>query len=299
MRTPYSRDLDLPRISPCSIADHFSQWPQPSRARQRSRFNDEAAALLQPSATLPPSIAALTVDARPGPADYERRAPRAHREGQAADDARRRSTRWCFSGGTSLVYFTNIRWGGGERLFACVIPVEGRAVFRAVRRSKRIAHASRSRSGRSPTVVADVRTWNEDESPYALVAQGLKDRGLSTGTIGVEETMKFVWSDGIAAAAPQLKVVSGTPITAGCRMIKDAHELELMRVASDATLKVYEAVYRALQPGMTQNQVSDLIDAGLPAGRLPRRARACRSASTRRSPTARSRRRPFAKARSS
>ena len=79
-----------------------------------------------------------------------------------------------------------------------------------------------------------MRTWNEDESPYALVAQGLKDRGLSTGTIGVEETMKFVWADGIAAAAPQLKIVSGTPITAGCRMIKDEHELELMRIASQA-----------------------------------------------------------------
>ena len=68
--------------------------------------------------------------------------------------------------------------------------------------------------------------------------------------------MKFVWSDGFAPAAPQLKIVSGTPITAGCRMIKDAHELELMRIASAATLKVYEAVYHALQPGMTQGEVS-------------------------------------------
>src|SRR4029079_7319887 len=59
-----------------------------------------------------------------------------------------------------------------------------------------------------------------------------------------------------------LKVVSGTPITAGCRMIKDAHELELIRLACAATLKVYAAVYRALEPGMTQNQVSNLIDAG-------------------------------------
>jgi Xaa-Pro dipeptidase len=107
-----------------------------------------------------------------------------------------------------------------------------------------------------------VRTWNEDENPYALVAQGLKERGLSTGTIGVEETMKFVWADGIASAAPQLRISSGTPVTAGCRMIKDAHELSLIRVACAATLKVYEAVYRALQPGLTQAQVSDLIDAG-------------------------------------
>ena len=165
------------------------------------------------------------------------------------------------SGGTSLVYFTNIRWGGGERLFACVIPVKGQPffvcpAFEEDRAREQIA------LGPFADGVADVRTWNEDESPYALVAQGLKDRGVSTGTVGVEETMKFVWSDGIATAAPQIKVASGTSITAGCRMIKDEHELELMRLASNATLKVYEAVYHALEPGMTQNQVSDLIDAG-------------------------------------
>jgi len=165
------------------------------------------------------------------------------------------------SGGTSLVYFTNIRWGGGERLFACVIPAKGQPffvcpAFEEDRAREQIA------LGPFADGVADVRTWNEDESPYALVAQGLKDRGIATGTIGIEETMKFVWSDGIAAAAPQLKVASGTAIAAGCRMIKDEHELELMRLASTATLKVYEAVYHALEPGMTQNQVSDLIDAG-------------------------------------
>src|SRR5690242_11871496 len=28
------------------------------------------------------------------------------------------------TGSASLVYFTNIRWSGGERLFACVIPAK-------------------------------------------------------------------------------------------------------------------------------------------------------------------------------
>jgi Xaa-Pro dipeptidase len=165
------------------------------------------------------------------------------------------------SGGTSLVYFTNIRWGGGERLFACVIPAKGEPFFVCPAFEE---DRAREQMALGPLAGerADIRTWNEDESPYALVARGLKDRGLATGTVGVDETMKFVWADGIAAAAPHVKVVSGTPITAGCRMIKDDHELDLMRTACAATLKVYEAVYRALQPGMTQNQVSDFIDAG-------------------------------------
>ena len=162
------------------------------------------------------------------------------------------------TGGTSLVYFAGMRWGGGERLFACVIPVKGEPFF--------VCPAFEEDRAREQIALgpfggdhADVRTWNEDESPYALVARGLKDRGLGTSVIGIEETTKFVWSDGIASAAPQAKVVLGTAITAGCRMIKDAHEIELMQVANTATLKVYNAVYQAIQPGMTQHDVSNLI----------------------------------------
>ena len=71
-----------------------------------------------------------------------------------------------------------------------------------------------------------------------------------------------MFADSIVSAAPGLHIVSATPVTAGCRMIKDQHELDLMRVASEATLKCYEATFKALKPGMTQNDASALIDAG-------------------------------------
>src|SRR5258708_7134527 len=161
--------------------------------------------------------------------------------------------------GTSLVYFTNIRWGGGERLTACVIPAKGKPFFVCPAFEEDRAR-EQIELGPFGDATADVRTWNEDESPYALVASGLTDRGVATGTLGIEETTKFVWSDGVAHAAPQLRIVSATPVVAGCRMIKEPHEIELMRLASRATLTVYEAVYHALKPGMTQDTVSHLID---------------------------------------
>src|SRR5260221_10556187 len=177
---------------------------------------------------LPASIAALTSmrdQARPITSDQRR----ARIEKARRLMAEQKIDALILSGSTSLVYFTNIRWGGGERLFACVIPVKGEPffvcpAFEEDRAREQIALGPFG-GGR-----ADVRTWNEDESPYALVARGLKDRGVVTGTAGVEETMKFVWSDAVRSAAPQIQVVSGTPITAGCRMIKDEHELELMRL---------------------------------------------------------------------
>jgi Xaa-Pro dipeptidase len=94
----------------------------------------------------------------------------------------------------------------------------------------------------------------------------LRDRGIASGRLGIEETAPFVFADGIASAAPAIRVVSATPITAGCRMIKEAHEVELMRLACQVTLKCYEAVFHALEPGMTQNQVSGLVGAAY--GRL-------------------------------
>jgi Xaa-Pro dipeptidase len=161
--------------------------------------------------------------------------------------------------GTSLNYFTGIRWWGGERMFALVLPAKGAAfyvcpAFEADRAHEQIANAP---AGENP----DVRLWQEDESPYQLVAQGLKDRGIATGKIGIEETIRFVFSDGVAKAAPQLTTTSATPVTAGCRMVKSANEIALMRLASQVTLTVYEAVYHSLREGMTQHDVGDLIEA--------------------------------------
>ncbi len=80
------------------------------------------------------------------------------------------------------------------------------------------------------------------KAPFALVGKGLRDRGLSTGVVGIDENTKFVFSDSIRAANPHLAFVSATPVTAGCRMIKEPHELECMRLACRATLLVYRAV---------------------------------------------------------
>jgi len=73
--------------------------------------------------------------------------------------------------------------------------------------------------------------------------------------------MKFVFAESIRAANPHLTIVSATPITTGCRMIKDAHEIECLRLACRATLLVYRAVARSLTPGMTTTDVSFLVNA--------------------------------------
>jgi Xaa-Pro aminopeptidase len=170
--------------------------------------------------------------------------------------AARRIDAMLLAGGTSLLYFTGVRWYNSERLFAVVVPAKGKAFCVSPSFEADRAH---EQLNAGPLEDAEVLTWHEDESPYRLLAAGMKSRGISGGTLGIEERTPFVFSEGVSDAAPGLKIVSATPVTAGCRMIKSAHELQLMSVANRATLKVYEAVYRALEPGMTQDDAEALI----------------------------------------
>ena len=212
----------------------------------------------QPCTPLPPSIANLkSMKEQATPITKEERAARQEKARQLMIEQRLDAI--LLMEGTSLNYFGGIRWWGGERLFAMVLPAKGAAfyvcpAFEEGRAREQIAKGSNSEQ-------SDVRTWQEDDDPYERVAQGLTDRGISTGTLGVEESVRFVFSSGIAKAASRAKIVSATPVTAGCRSIKSDHEVALMRLAAQVTLTAYEAAYRALQEGMTKPQFEDLIAA--------------------------------------
>jgi len=160
------------------------------------------------------------------------------------------------TGGTSMVYFTGIQWGISERLLAAFIPVTGKPFlvtpkFEEERAMEQVALGPM-------TDGADVYAWEEDEDPYALIAGGLRARGLATATIAVEETVRFQFSHGVSRLAA-VRIADGTPVTAGCRMVKDAHEIALMRHASKVTWHAYEAAWKSLKEGMTQSDFAQLV----------------------------------------
>lgn len=162
------------------------------------------------------------------------------------------------TGGTSLIYYTNIGWDLSERLLGFVLPAQG-SPFVVAPAFEEDRAREQIETGPLQGSAADVLTWEEDDDPYRLVAEGLRARGHATGRLGVEETVRFVFLDGIANAAPSLTLTSATPVTAGCRSVKDDHELELMRLASEVTLKAYQAAYEALEEGMTQADFGRLV----------------------------------------
>jgi Xaa-Pro dipeptidase len=211
-----------------------------------------------PTAPIPPSIAALkSMKGQAQPITVEER--RGRIENARRLMAENRLDALMLTGGTSLVYFTNVRWGGGERLFALILPAKGAPyfvcpAFEHDRAEEQIAQGPFEAG-------VEIRTWQEDESPYERVVQGLKDRGVASGRLGMDERVEFVFSDGVGKAAPALEIVSGASVTAGCRMLKSDHEIALMRLAAQVTIAAYEAAWRALEAGMTQQHLHQLIGA--------------------------------------
>ena len=148
--------------------------------------------------------------------------------------------------GTSMFYFTGMRWGLSERTFGLVIPQRGDVGWVCPKFEE-------ERARELIKIGDDVRTWEEDESPYQRVAQLIRDRGLRSGRVGMEERVRFFVYDGIRKVAPGYEFASADPITAGCRMFKSPAEIALMQRANDITLVAYKATYETMREGMPQD----------------------------------------------
>jgi Xaa-Pro dipeptidase len=158
--------------------------------------------------------------------------------------------------GSSLYYFTGVRWGQSERTFAAVLPASGDLAW--------VCPAfEEARARELIPAGGEVRVWQEDESPFHLIAGILADRGIRTGRIGIEENLRFFILDNLRRESPALEYVSADPVTAGCRMIKSPAELALMQRASDITIAAFRATFPTLKAGMTQYDVSDNMSAAL------------------------------------
>lgn len=160
--------------------------------------------------------------------------------------------------GASLVYYTGANWWQSERLFAYVLPRSAAPflICPALERD-RVAEVLNNFPERESTLSY---FWQENEDPFDLLRRVLATSAIKTGTLGIEEHTQFEFSNAIAKACPALTIVSATPVTAGCRMIKSAAELALLQLANNITLSVYRAVYQSCGPGDTNRRVTELID---------------------------------------
>jgi Xaa-Pro dipeptidase len=155
-------------------------------------------------------------------------------------------------------YFADLRWGQSERTFGLVIPAKGEIAYVCPKFEE-------DRARELIKFGTEVRTWEEDESPYKLIAGIVRDRGVTHRRIGMEERVRFFIADGVRKEATGFEVVDATPVTAGCRIYKSKAEIALMQRANDATIEAYRAAFTTMKAGMTQGDLSANIAAAFRA----------------------------------
>jgi Xaa-Pro dipeptidase len=150
-------------------------------------------------------------------------------------------------GTTTCFYFTGMRWGQSERTFGVVIPAKGELAYVCPK-----FEDDRAKELINTTFGSELRCWEEHESPYQLILNIVKDRGVTHRRIGMEERVRFFIADGVKKVATGFEVVDATPVTAGCRMYKTNAEIALMQKANDVTIEAYKAAFATIVPGMSQ-----------------------------------------------
>jgi len=221
--------------------------PSPSASAGQALLSAQAQSPAPSTSGMHPALAALksmTADVKP--ITKEERAARVQKAQQLM--AANKIAALMLEGGSSMFYFTGVRWGLSERPFVCVIPAKGELAWVSPGFEEERARELVSKS-------AEVRVWQEDDSPYKQVAGILKDRGAASGRIGVEERLRYFIYSGVKKESPAAEFVDAEVITAGCRMMKTATELALMQKASDITIEAFRAAFQTFKEGMTQDEL--------------------------------------------
>ena len=155
--------------------------------------------------------------------------------------------------GSSLQYFTGIRWWRSERTTAALIPAEGGVVVvtpffeePSIRETLKIS--------------AEVRPWKEDESPFDLIASALRDHAAAAGPLAVEGTTRFFIIDRVTKAwGAGREVVSGDELVRACRIVKSPAELALMQSANDVTLAALRHVHGRIEANMSGADIMKMM----------------------------------------
>lgn len=155
--------------------------------------------------------------------------------------------------GADLRYLTGYAAHPLERLTMLVLPAAGRARMVAPRLEAMAAAASPAGAGG----LVEVVPWDETEDPHALVAELLEQAG-------VDPAARLLVDPGLWAShlLPLQRVLPGrafglaSEVTRSQRMVKDADEIEALRVAAHAADRVVDQIAAGRLVGRTEADVS-------------------------------------------
>jgi Xaa-Pro dipeptidase len=152
--------------------------------------------------------------------------------------------------GSTLEYFTGIHWWTSERVTAALIPARGQVII--------VTPFFESPSIREMLQVpGEIRPWQEDESPFELIAKSVS--ALGEGSLAVDSNVRFFVTDAVSkASGSHRSTVPGGELVRACRMVKSPAELALMQIANDLTLTAIRYVHANVKLGMQTADVAKL-----------------------------------------
>ncbi|MDT0553551.1 M24 family metallopeptidase [Urechidicola vernalis] len=166
--------------------------------------------------------------------------------------------------GTNLFYFTGMRWNASERMVGALILPNGTIHYIAPQFEKGTIFDFMLLNG-------EVHCWEEHESPFELLLAILKQNGIESGQLAMDEMTPFFMTNSLSKVNTSFSIIDATPVTAGCRMQKSKNEIAIMQAAMDITLEVQKAAARILYVGISAKEVVDFINEahiryGIPSG---------------------------------
>ncbi|MBG0843823.1 aminopeptidase P family protein [Pseudomonas chengduensis] len=159
--------------------------------------------------------------------------------------------------GSNLQYFTGVQWHPSERMVGAILPASGALEY--------LAPAFEEGTVRDFQVVPGViNTWQEHESPYALLLECLKRLGIlpndgAQPKVGLCSSLPFFMFEGIRQLTSGYRFVDAGGITTACRQCKSPAEIALMQRAKDMTLEVHKAAASILHEGISTTEVAEFI----------------------------------------
>jgi Xaa-Pro dipeptidase len=155
--------------------------------------------------------------------------------------------------GSSLEYFTGIRWRRSERTTLAVIPAKGTVLV--------VTPAFEEPSVRETlSVGGDVRPWDEHENPFEKIVQCLRDRGIDSGVVAAESTIRFFILAGVRQVSASYEIVPADALVRACRLLKSPAEIALMQLANDITIAAFRVVHAQTAKGMSAADLGQLMD---------------------------------------
>src|SRR6185436_2646688 len=149
---------------------------------------------------------------------------------------------------SSLKYFTGVDWHPSERFTGALIHASGTLDYIC-------PGFEREKVQGVVGVPGEIYTWEEDESPYRLIA----DR-LPRGRLGIDDSVALFTYLGLRRALPEERLADAGPVINRLRRQKSPAELALMTYAKAITLEVHRRAWKSLKPGIRTSEVVRFID---------------------------------------